>query len=233
MLARRLSALRDGAYRRTRRILRAVDVRFLLPQRAENAYATHLPILIGIAQLVRPRKVLEFGCGLFSTTAFLARTCFPDLEQLDSYETDPEWWERIGKVVANDPRISLRLVEEPMSSAVRHIDFADYDLVFIDDSLSVAERCTTIAEVARHCSPTNVVVLHDYENKMYLNAARSFRNHFRFTALNPNTGIVWNEAPISKSGLRHLNRLIRRHSQHLDPADIQGWMRVLSDSPRG
>jgi predicted O-methyltransferase YrrM len=229
MLGCRLSALRTGAYRRTRRTLKTVKARFA-PKRAQNAYATHLPVLIGVAQLIRPQRAIEFGCGRYSTLTLLDRTCFPDLEQLDSYETDPEWRDSVAEVIGDDPRVSLRLVEKPVSAAVGSIAFAYYDLVFIDDSHSSAERAATIAEVARHCAPANVVIIHDYEIEAYRDASKPFRNRFCFTALNPNTGVVWNEVPIHRSELRRLNRLIRKHSRHLDPADIPGWVHVLRDS---
>lgn len=226
MLGCRLSALRTGAYRRTRRTLKAVKAHFA-PKRAQNAYATHLPVLIGLAYLIHPRRVIEFGCGHYSTLTFLDRACFPDLEQLDSYETDAEWCSSVAEAAGDDPRISLKLVGKPMSAAVVSIAFADYDLVFIDDSHSSAERAATIAEIGRHCAPANVVVIHDYEIEAYRDASNPFRNRFRFTALNPNTGVVWNEVPIRKSELRRLNRLIRKHSRHLDPADVLGWVQVL------
>src|ERR1044071_885749 len=48
--------------------------------RAHNDYATHIPILIGLARLREIRRVLEFGCGRYSTLTFLKASAFPHLE---------------------------------------------------------------------------------------------------------------------------------------------------------
>src|SRR5689334_1154503 len=37
--------------------------KFFSAPRAENDYATHVPILIGLARMREIRNVLEFGCG--------------------------------------------------------------------------------------------------------------------------------------------------------------------------
>ena len=47
-----------------------------LPPRAENAYATHIPVLVGLGSIRRIERVLEFGCGHYSTKTFLRRSVF-------------------------------------------------------------------------------------------------------------------------------------------------------------
>jgi hypothetical protein len=67
------------------------------PPRAPNEFATHIPILIGIARILPIRHVLELGCGTYSTLTFLNRTALPDLIGLDSLETDLAWAERLRR----------------------------------------------------------------------------------------------------------------------------------------
>ena len=70
-----------------------------LPPRAPNPYLTQAPILLAAGRWWRIRRVLEFGCGEFSTKLFLDSRYFPDLQQVESYENDPVWAERIRQQV--------------------------------------------------------------------------------------------------------------------------------------
>src|SRR5450759_2469319 len=82
--------------------------------RSEFAYATHVPYLTGIAKLAEVRRVVEFGCGEYSTLTFLDREVFPALERLDSFEDDPQWIEKVRVMAAGDKRMRLMLQEGPM-----------------------------------------------------------------------------------------------------------------------
>src|SRR6185436_14853749 len=86
--------------------------------RSSNEYATHIPILVGIAQRFTIRRVLELGCGVFSTPTFLNTKVFMDLEQLHSYETDSSWFDKSVTVFANDRRCRLQFVYGAMSSSL-------------------------------------------------------------------------------------------------------------------
>src|SRR5215211_1810321 len=90
--------------------------------RALNDYATHIPILIGLARLREIRNVLEFGCGNYSTLTFLNRSAFPHLERLHSVENDDVWAATIQDTAHNDNRWTLRLVNAEMSEAVSDLE---------------------------------------------------------------------------------------------------------------
>ena len=90
-----------------------------LPPRAENAYATHVPVLIGLAAIRPVERVLEFGCGHYSTKTFLKRSIFPNLKELQSVENDADWAETIREAVKDDARSVVTVVSGAMSDAVR------------------------------------------------------------------------------------------------------------------
>src|SRR6185295_2581550 len=76
--------------------------RYFLAPRARNDYATHIPILIGLARLREIRSVLEFGCGNYSTLTFLNRFAFPQLERLHSIENDDSWASTMQEAAKDD-----------------------------------------------------------------------------------------------------------------------------------
>src|SRR5213083_1622075 len=110
----------NSALRLSRYVVRRLGalVRGDRPERAKNPYATHLPILVGIARLLKVKRVLELGCGQYSTSTFLDRSAFPDLITLHSLENDRHWIEKMSEMIRKDPRASLSFVDGPMSSAI-------------------------------------------------------------------------------------------------------------------
>lgn len=206
----------------------ATKIIFKPPPRAANPYATHVPVLIGLARALKVRSVLEVGCGQYSTLTFLNRAAFPNLEKLRSLENDIEWFAKVAKLVADDPRAEMMPVSGAMSRAMAATEIDAYDLIFLDDSTSAEERAATIREVAAKQPVSTIVVIHDYEVQAYRQAARAFVNRFNFDCLAPNTGIVWNNAAINKRDLRALNTFIKRYSKHYEPDDLSGWLQVLS-----
>jgi len=197
-------------------------------KRHRDPYATHLPVLIGIRQLFKIRRVLELGCGKYSTPTFLDKAIFPDLEALHTVETDSKWSNEIEKFVGSDSRLCLILAEKPMKDAVDNINFDHYDLIFVDDSTYVEERVETIRVLSSRCSSLNVVVIHDYENKEYQIAASKFSHQFKFDMLNPYTGIVWNDAQIKQDSLKEIYKRIRKYSKSISPNDARQWAHILS-----
>src|SRR5690242_3885967 len=105
-----------------------------LPPRAENAYATHVPVLIGLAAIRSVRRVLEFGCGHYSTKTFLQRAAFPDLDELQSVENDRGWAETMRAATRDDPRSTVTVVDGAISAAVSTFDLEAFDLILVDDS---------------------------------------------------------------------------------------------------
>jgi hypothetical protein len=82
-----------------------------------EAFATHIPVLVGVATLLEVRCVLELGVGRYSTPLFLNRDVFPSLTQLDSLEDDPGWAEDAAVLAHADPRLHLRVVDPGMVEA--------------------------------------------------------------------------------------------------------------------
>jgi Predicted O-methyltransferase len=208
---------------------------FLSLPRARNDYATHVPILIGLAKIRRIRTVLEFGCGYYSTLTFLNRSAFPYLERLQSIENDASWAESIKEAANNDDRWNLSLVDgdiadclqvnsdnhvNPVKLPFRAKSLEAYDLILIDDSKSSAQRAATIHAVAA-CQPERPwIVIHDYEVEEYRNAARGFEQRYAFKTFTPQTGLVCNK-PAHE--VKSLGRLLTEHSKHLQPDDVEGW----------
>ncbi len=67
--------------------------------RARNDYATHVPILIGLAKTHKIRCVLEFGCGHTARSRFSTVPHFLDLERLQSIENDAAWADALRESV--------------------------------------------------------------------------------------------------------------------------------------
>jgi len=196
--------------------------------RAEKDYATHIPVLLSLAQAIKVEKVLELGCGHYSTLTFLNPTAFPFLVLLESWETDQAWQDRISAAVGNDLRVRTRLVRGEIRSLIEQTDLDDYDLILVDDSTSAEERTATIGAISARQPKKAVVAIHDFEIQAYRDAAGAFLNQFIFKALNPQTGVVWNgEARLTKV-LRHAGSTVKRYAGKLEPDDVNSWSKVLS-----
>lgn len=191
-----------------------------LPPRARNDYATHVPVLIGLASLRRIERVLEFGCGHYSTKTFLNRAAFPDLKELHSVENDPVW----AKQIKTDPRGKLHITTAPISDTVSSFDLETFDLILVDDSKTAAERAATIRALSVFHPSNPWLLIHDYEVDEYQRAA-SFKHRFIFKAYNPQTGFVANHNP--EHGLKAIDKQIKTNKTRLEPDDVDGWLRVF------
>src|SRR6185295_18218708 len=109
-------------------------LKYFSAPRALKDYATHIPILIGLARSREVRNVLEFGCGRYSTLTFLNASAFPHLERLNSIENDDSWAATIQEVAKGDDRWTLHIVNSEISESVRDLDLESFDLILIDDS---------------------------------------------------------------------------------------------------
>src|SRR5215207_10889023 len=96
--------------------------RYFSAPRAENDYATHVPILLGLARMREIKSVLEFGCGRYSTLTFLNRAAFPHLERLHSIENDSIWAETIHEAAKSDERWTLKLLRGEIAGSVPALD---------------------------------------------------------------------------------------------------------------
>ena len=196
-----------------------------LPPRAENAYATHLPVLIGLAAIRPLRRVLEFGCGHYSTKTFLQRSVFPELEELQSVENDRSWAETMRELIEHDPRSSLTVVSGAMSAAVRNFDLEAFDLILVDDSTNAEDRAATIRALASLHPSNPWLVIHDYEVEEYRTASSAFKQRFAFKAYNPHTGLVANSG--LPSAVRTLDQQLKNHCSRLAPDNTESWLRIL------
>lgn len=212
----------------SRRLVRFWDSCILnVPERSEDPYATHIPVLLFSPTLRPIRHVVEFGCGRYSTMLFLNRSCFPDLETLDSYEDEPRWAEAIVADADSDCRLRMHVTPGAVAEAAKAVCCDDYDLVFIDDSTSVGARVKTISAVSAQRPARPLVLVHDFEMPEYRQAAAGFKNRFRFTALNPNTGLVWNSNQIERSRLARFNRQLRNLRGTFAENDVRAYLRFL------
>jgi precorrin-6B methylase 2 len=196
-------------------------VKYFSTPRALNDYATHIPILIGLARLRKIRHVLEFGCGHYSTLTFLNRSAFPDLERLHSIENDDSWATTTQQAAKDDQRWTLQLVNGEISDAIPELE--SFDLILIDDSKTSTQRAATIRAIARKQPQRPWIVIHDFEVDEYRDAASAFKHCHRFRAYNPETGVVAN----SRLDLRTLNRSLKQNAKSLDPDNIAAWSNVI------
>jgi hypothetical protein len=194
--------------------------KFFSTPRALNDYATHVPILIGLARLREVRRVLEFGCGRYSTLTFLNRSAFPHLERLHSVENDSAWAATIQEVAKDDDRWTLRLVNGEIAESVSDLDLESFDLILIDDSKTSVQRGATIRAIAAKQPQRPWIVIHDYEVDEYRDAASGFKNRHRFRAYNPETGVVGNRVDQWKT----IDRVIRTKAKLLEPDAISQWI---------
>jgi len=195
-------------------------VKYFSTPRARNDYATHIPILIGLARLREIRTVLEFGCGRYSTLTFLNRSAFPHLERLHSVENDDSWAATIQEA-AKDDRWTLRVVNGEISESVS--DLESFDLILIDDSKTSVQRAATIRAVASQQPQRAWIVVHDFEVEEYREAAMGFRYRHRFRGYNPETGVVGNRVADWKA----IDRVIKSKAKVFEPDAIEKWTEVF------
>ncbi|WP_395728572.1 hypothetical protein [Nakamurella sp.] len=193
---------------------------------ADSPYATHLPVLMGLARVRRVRRVLELGSGIHSTSIFLNRSFFPDLDHLASFEDDPVWAETVGSTAGTDSRLDLRLAPAIASAVPPDVDV--FDLIFVDDSRTSAERSRTIREVG-YRNPLGVVAVHDFEQRCYRRAAQRFSHRFIFGSLTPQVGLVWSRADVNRRDLAWIRQTIDDNAS-LAPTDLVGWGQVFDSS---
>jgi hypothetical protein len=205
-------------------------ISFGLPQRAGNPYATHVPALVGISAIIEPARVVEFGCGLYSTSTFLNRNIFPKLIELLSFENDLRWAESIAPLASKDPRLHILSVEGAMHVAARGAPLAKYDLLFVDDSTCVEDRCKTIEAVGDSVGSGTAMLIHDFEVHDYRRALPHGIRVFVFDAFMPLTAVCWKGRMIDPRRLRATNERIKRLARRIAPEAADAWYDALYTS---
>lgn len=218
-------ATRSLQRRLVRRIQRALSPR--LPPRHPDDYATHIPILVGVASVLDVTRVLELGSGRYSTLTFLDRKAFPCLTRIDSYEDDATWAAEVTTLAQGDKRLRLFVVDGRIAQAASQAAEEAYDLIFIDDSAAMEERIVTISTMAAKPGLRGLVLIHDFEIQEYRQAASPFAHRFVFDAFHPQVGAVWNTGDIRRGALRQLNRRIRASAATINPTDVSAWVEGL------
>jgi hypothetical protein len=194
-----------------------------LANRSAEPYATHVPVLVGVAAAIRPQSLIEFGSGSFSTLSFLDDVAFPTIQRVDSYENNLEWFEQVRQGIPANTRVHLHYIEGDMYRAVDSAKTPSASMIFIDDSPSAEARVPTVEEVARLCGTGPVVVLHDNDLWRLRLATRKFEHRISFNAFNPQCCVMWHGHPERKLMLQALNRSIRRHAARIPLTDIRAW----------
>ena len=217
------SPLRQSA-RTLRSIVRqAHKIAFGPAPRATKDYATHLPILVGMAQCFKIEKVLELGCGDFSSRTFLNTKIFPAVSVLKSLETDQGWLRKVSIDLKDDARFEPHYIPTQMAQGVERLDFNGFDLVFVDDSTSAEERAQTIRIISQKQPMIPFIVIHDFEVSNYRDAAKSFKYRYTFRSFTPQTGVVWNEGSHELGTLKKIDRTIKTFCRQYEPDDIESW----------
>jgi hypothetical protein len=199
-----------------------------LAPRAEVPYATHVPILVGVATAFKPKVLIEFGSGTFSTLSFLDDVAFPSLQKVESYENNRQWFEQVREQLPPNTLIDLHFVEGDMHQAVDGANTREAGVIFIDDSPTEKARVPTVEEVARRCGDEPVVILHDYDLWRLRLTARKFENRICFRAFNPQSCTMWHGHPERRPILETVNRVIRQHATDVALTDIRAWKELFS-----
>jgi predicted O-methyltransferase YrrM len=217
--------------RQLKNVVKRVNRQLFGPtKRATNDYATHLPVLVGLARSATVRSVLELGCGYYSTLTFLNRDVFPDLQLLHSYETDPRWAAAVKSSTHTDSRSKLNLVDGLIADSLAQTNLEGYDLILIDDSETAADRTKTIRTIVERRPQRPLVVLHDFEVPEYASVAKSFRHRYAFRVFNPETGVVWEDQPRNQKAFRQIDRVLKQHARRIQPDDVSGWVEAFASA---
>jgi predicted O-methyltransferase YrrM len=212
-------------------VVKRVNGRFFGPtRRATNDYATHLPILVGLARSGTVRSVLELGCGYYSTLTFLNRAVFPDLQLLHSYETDPRWAGAVKASTHTDSRSRLHLVDGQIADSLAETNLESYDLILVDDSETAADRMKTIRTLVDRSPQRPLVVLHDFEVPEYAKVAKSFQHRYAFRVFNPETGVVWQDQPRNRTVFKRIDTVLKKHARNLAPDDVSAWVDAFTSA---
>jgi hypothetical protein len=140
-----------------------------------DRYASHLPVLKAVCGLLKPKQVLELGAGFHSTRFFLSLP----LKRLVSVERDEEWFDQIFMDYP-DPRLCLRRDYAGMK-------LNGFDLIFIDDGTSAAEREFSIRWVLEQKHPPTIV--HDAE--VYATLLAELATDYAVIPTMPETAVIW------------------------------------------
>jgi len=167
---------------------------------------SHLVVLAALAKLLPLKRVLEFGSGEWSTSFFLNKDVFPNLEYLESYETSKDWYDHVFAQVISDPRVNLLYVNKPNLNAAS-IDLSTFDLCLIDSD--GATRGAVINTLVARCPDNLLIVIHDYENPNHKITVENVQPFVITQVAGPQTALVWRGDRINRDELTVLISTIK------------------------
>lgn len=178
---------------------------------AADPFATHIPILLGVAAMTSPLRILELGGGRSSTPCLADRSLFPSVKEVRTLEDDPEW---ANVLIALDLEPGRSCVD--VVPSIRHrlatMDIAPYDLVFVDNSMSVTERAETLAVVLDRVRSDAIVIVHDFEWRAYRAAVKYPWRYYSFRVWKPETGVLWRNERLDRQQMAALSRILYKGS---------------------
>ncbi len=199
-----------------------------LAEKSDEPYATHVPVLVGVAAACKPETIIEFGSGCFSTLSLLDETAFPSIRRVDSYENNHEWLDQVRKKLTSTSRINLHFVEGDMYKAVRAAQPSAAGMIFVDDSPTAQARVPTVVEVARFCGSQPVVILHDNDLWRLRLATRNFEHRISINTFNPQCCVMWHGHAERLPKLQRVGKIIRECGTNIPLTDIRTWAEVFS-----
>lgn len=201
---------------------------------------SHVPVLTLLPLLQGINRVLELGTGVSrpqglsvcgSSLLFMDPAIYPDLLTFDSLEnSEDSYFQAIkGSFPSSNPdRILFYAPLTPMIAMVKRFDLERYDLVFVDDSVSVPARVDTIAYVTE-TAKRPIVVIHDFDEGSYRAAVRGQWRSCTFQHAVPHTAVLWHEE-WNLDRLFDCRDLIAQ--KFSDQIDASTWRRLLYDHLR-
>lgn len=120
-----------------------------------NSCASHMPIQLELLNVFKPKKILELGCGFFSTKMYLENK---DCTKLVSIESDSDEWfkktEEQYSIHKNKKWEHLKI--SGLENVTNFIKTADnFDLIFVDGSEYRAEETNASFE------KSEIIIGHD------------------------------------------------------------------------
>ena len=109
----------------------------------DETCASHMPVLMELVEIARPKRVLEFGCGYYSTRLFVD-AC----EEVVSVEEDDAWAEEMRALYGARPNWRLAPGRGLPIALGALRDFGKADLVLIDGDVYRAEETNAALESA-------------------------------------------------------------------------------------
>ena len=103
------------------------------------------------------------------------------------------------------------------------INLDQYDLVFIDDSSNAYDRSQTILSLSKRLTNKTILVIHDYEVKLYRDMSKTVANRFSFNLVYPNTGVLWRDSLLDWMNLHKLYRVIYEYAKEIPLDDVDSW----------